>query len=118
GIELDETKINIFSPVVRGRKGEYYQLLYDLLGKGFSEIRLDGVNKKLREQITLSKNKAHNIDVLVDYFSLSEFTKDKEGSQMRLYEAIERALVESEGLVSVKIGDSDEFIMSAKFACK
>src|SRR3990167_3694911 len=50
-----KTEINIFSPVVRGRKGEYYQLLYDLLGKGFAEVRLDGVMKKLREQITLSK---------------------------------------------------------------
>ena len=28
---------------------------------------------KLREQITLSKNKAHNIDVLVDHFAVHEF---------------------------------------------
>ncbi len=117
GVEWDETKINIFSPIVRGRKGEYYQLLYDLLGKGFSEIRLDGVMKKLREQITLSKNKAHNIDVLVDSFALHEFTDNKESSRMRLSEAIERALIESDGLVTIKIGE-DEFIMSAKFACK
>jgi excinuclease ABC subunit A len=112
-----DSNISIFSPVVRGRKGEYYQLLYDLLGKGFSEIRLDGGVKKLREQITLSKNKAHNIDVLVDSFSTAEFTKDKEGSRMRLSEAIERALIESDSLVTTKIGD-EEFIMSAKFACK
>jgi excinuclease ABC subunit A len=117
GIEWDETEISIFSPVVRGRKGEYYQLLYDLLGKGFAEIRLDGVMKKLREQITLSKNKAHNIDVLVDHFAVHEFSDNKDGSRMRLSEAIERALIESDGLVAIKIGD-DEFIMSAKFACK
>jgi excinuclease ABC subunit A len=117
GVEWDETEINIFSPVVRGRKGEYYQLLYDLLGKGFVEIRLDGVMKKLREQITLSKNKAHNIDVLVDRFAVHEFADNKEASRMRLAEAIERALIESDGLVTIKISD-DEFIMSAKFACK
>ncbi len=117
GVEWDETEISIFSPIVRGRKGEYYQLLYDLLGKGFAEIRLDGVMKKLREQITLSKNKAHNIDVLVDHFAVHEFSDNKEGSRMRLAEAIERALIESDGLVAVKIG-SEEFIMSAKFACK
>jgi excinuclease ABC subunit A len=117
GVEWDETEISIFSPVVRGRKGEYYQLLYDLLGKGFAEIRLDGVMKKLREQITLSKNKAHNIDVLVDHFAVHEFADDKDGSRMRLSEAIERALIESDGLVTIKIND-DEFIMSAKFACK
>ncbi len=118
GVEWNETEMSIFSPVVRGRKGEYYQLLYDLLGKGFSEVRLDGTIKKLREQIVLSKNKAHNIDVLVDRFSLHEFDADKEGSAMRLSEAIERALLESEGLVAIKIGEEEEFIMSAKFACK
>lgn len=117
GVEWNEAEISIFSPVVRGRKGEYYQLLYDLLGKGFSEIRLDGVMKKLREQITLSKNKAHNIDILVDHFALHEFTDNKEGSRMRLSEALERALIESDGLIAIKISD-EEFIMSAKFACK
>jgi excinuclease ABC subunit A len=117
GVEWDETEISIFSPVVRGRKGEYYQLLYDLLGKGFAEIRLDGTMKKLREQITLSKNKAHNIDILVDHFAVHEFKDNKEGSRMRLSEAIERALIESDGLVTIRIGE-DEFIMSAKFACK
>jgi excinuclease ABC subunit A len=121
GVEWDETEISILAPVVRGRKGEYYQLLYDLLGKGFAEIRLDGERKKLREQITLSKNKAHNIDVLVDHFALHEFQikagKVSDNSRMRLAEAIERALIESDGLVTVRIGE-EEFIMSAKFACK
>ncbi len=117
GVEWNEAEINIFSPIVRGRKGEYYQLLYDLLGKGFSEIRLDGQMKKLRESITLSKHKPHNIDILVDHFQVHEFTDDKEGSRMRLSEAVERALLESDGLVTIKIGEN-EFVMSAKFACK
>ncbi|MCF7833769.1 MAG: excinuclease ABC subunit UvrA [Candidatus Pacebacteria bacterium] len=117
GVSWNETEINIFSPVVRGRKGEYYQLLYDLLGKGFSEVRLDGKMKKLREQIILSKQKKHNIDILVDRFLLQDFNTEKEGSRMRLSEAIERALLESDGLVTIVIGDI-EFVMSAKFACK
>ena len=117
GVEWNETEISILSPIVRGRKGEYYQLLYDLLGKGFAEIRLDGVMKKLREQITLSKNKAHNIDILVDHFAVHEFKDNKDTSRMRLSEALERALLESDGLVAIRIGE-EEFIMSAKFACK
>ncbi len=117
GVEWDQTEISIFSPVVRGRKGEYYQMLYDLLSKGFSEIRLDGEIKKLREKITLSKNKAHNIDILVDSFAVHEFKDNREASRMRLAEALERALLESDGLVTIKIAE-DEFIMSAKFACK
>ncbi len=101
------TTISIFSPVVRGRKGEYYQLLYDLLGKGFSEVRLDGLMKKLRERIVLSKNKAHNIDALVDHFSVSDFTKDKQNARMRLSEAIEQALLESDGLVTISFGSQE-----------
>src|SRR3989344_6699707 len=108
GVEWDETEISIFSPIVRGRKGVYYQLLYDLLGKGFSEIRLDGVMKKLREQITLSKNKAHNIDVLVDHFTFSEFSDDKNEGRMRLSEALERALIESDGLVTISINNGKD----------
>ncbi len=117
GISWDETEISIFAPIVRGRKGEYYQLLYDLLGKGFSEVRLDGVMKKLRDRIDLSKTKKHDIDVLVDHFAVHEFKDDPEGSRMRLSEALERALLEADGLVSIKIGE-EEFVMSAKFACK
>lgn len=117
GVEWDETEISIFSPIVRGRKGEYYQMLYDLLSKGFSDVRLDGEIKSLREKIVLSKNKAHNIDLLVDSFSLHEFLDSKDEARARLGEAIERSLLESDQLVSIKIGE-EEFIMSAKFACK
>ena len=70
GIKWDETPVTIFAPVVRGRKGEYYQMLYDMLGKGFSKVRVDGVMKNLRDRIELSKNKAHMIDVFVDEIAL------------------------------------------------
>ncbi len=116
GVEWDETPIQIFSPVVRGRKGEYYQLLYDLLGKGFQKIRLDGNIKSLRDRIDMSKTKTHDIDVLVDAFQLHEFKDKAEDSRARLAESVERALLESEGLVNVVIGE-EEILLSAKFAC-
>lgn len=116
GVEWDETPVQIFSPVVRGRKGEYYQLLYDLLGKGFQQVRLDGQMKSLRDRIDMSKTKVHDIDVLVDSFILSDFKTLSDDSRMRLAESIERALLESDGLVNVAIGDQ-EFLLSAKFAC-
>lgn len=65
--------VEIFSPLVRGRKGEYYQLLYDLLGKGYSEVLVDGARKKLRDQIILSKNQKHSIDVMVDQINILDF---------------------------------------------
>lgn len=117
GVTWQDMEIQIYAPVVRGRKGEYYQMLYDLLGKGFKEIRLDGAIKQLRDKIELSKTKKHTIDVLVDSFALHEFKDDKDGSRMRLSEAVERALLEADELVTIKI-DQEEFVMSAKFACK
>ncbi len=106
----------ITSPVVRGRKGEYYQLLYNALNKGFSEIFLDGVRKSLREQVILSKNKKHDIDFIVDELPLEEFTKFPETSEERLSEAVQRALEESDGLVQVHIG-KEKLVLSSKFSC-
>ncbi len=128
------TSIRIFAPLVRGRKGEYYQLLYDLLGKGYLMVRIDGVIKNLREQIVLSKTKKHEIDVLVDEILLEDFKgknvaskgltrHDPAGSKgrERLGEAVEKALDESESLVRIvfyKDGvDTKDTIMSNRFAC-
>ena len=140
GVEVNNAKVRIFSPVVVGRKGEYYQLLYDLLGKGYTQVKVDGVLKKLREQILLSKNKKHDIDVLVDEFFVSEVAAMAAGIKERLSESIERALHESDGLVKIWIADlpapnslsdkhekrglvgtefeaGEEKIISAKFMC-
>ena len=106
----------ITAPVVRGRKGEYYQLLYNALTQGFSEIFLDGKRHSLREQILLSKNKKHDIDLIVDEIPLAEFKQFPQTSGERLAEAVERALTESEGLVKVMLG-SDATILSARFSC-
>ena len=116
GIEWDETPISILSPVVRGRKGEYYQLLYDLLNKGFTEVRMDGEIKKLRERIDISKTKKHDIEVIVDSFQIHEFKDNPSDARMRLSEAVERALIESDGLVLIKM-DEEEFLLSSKFSC-
>jgi len=111
-----KSQIEIFSPIVRGRKGEYYQLLYDLLGRGYSYVLVDGVRKSLRERIILTKTKKHEISVLVDSLSLAEFKTDEKNANERLAEAIEKAIGESEGLLVAKFKD-EEFLMSAKWAC-
>ena len=117
GIELSKGRVSIFSPVVVGRKGEYYQLLYDLLGKGYEAVKIDGVIKQLREKIELTKTKRHDIDVLVDEIYVSEFTDDPKGSRERLSEAVERALHESNGLVKIESPDGSVRTLSAKFIC-
>ena len=117
GVAYDKRTVRIWSPVVVGRKGEYYQLLYDLLGKGYEEVRVDGERKSLRENITLAKSKKHTIEVLVDEIFLTEFTEDKKGTHERLSEAIEHALEEADGLITIEGADGVEKTLSAKFIC-
>jgi len=116
GVPYSTLKVGVYAPVVRGRKGEYYQLLYDYLSKGYTKARIDGKQKSLREQIVLTKTKKHDIDILVDEFFVSEFTDNTKGVRERLAEAVERSLDETDGLMRVIIGD-EETLMSAKFAC-
>ncbi len=97
--------VEIYAPIVRGRKGEYYQLLYDLLGKGYSHVLIDGKKKSLREQIILTKTKRHNIDVLVDSISMLDFLSDAKSAEERLSEDLEKALEESEGMVKIMFRD-------------
>lgn len=110
-------KVRISAPVVVGRKGEYYQLLYDLLNKGFEKVVVDGEEKSLRDRIVLSKNDRHDIDVIVDEIFVSEFADDSKGSFERASEAIERALHESDGLVRLTDPDGTPHVISAKFMC-
>ena len=126
GVEFSAAKVGVYAPVVVGRKGEYYQLLYDLLGKGYERVRIDGVPHKLRDQIILEKNKKHDIDVLVDEIFLSEFQNKKadttqaDNAKERLSEALERAIQEADGLIKIQYpGDAEgsETLMSVKFMC-
>ncbi|MDP3661613.1 MAG: ABC-ATPase UvrA, partial [bacterium] len=116
GVEVSDAKLKLYAPVVVGRKGEYYQLLYDLLGKGYTAVKVDGVDKKLREPIVLEKHKKHDIAVLVDEFFLTELEKGGETVKERLPEAIERALHESNGLLRIETG-TESRVISAKFMC-
>lgn len=122
GVEVSDESFKIYAPVVVGRKGEYYQLLYDLLGKGFEEVLVDGIPKKLREQIILSKTKKHDIDVLVDQFYTSEIKENTPAFRERLNEAIERALHEADGLLRIvttasKDAAGESHLISSKFMC-
>ncbi|MCA9358751.1 excinuclease ABC subunit UvrA [Candidatus Kaiserbacteria bacterium] len=117
GIEVSKGRVAIFAPLVVGRKGEYYQMLYDLLGKGYETVKIDGEIKQLRDKIVLTKTKRHDIDVLIDEIYVSEFTDDPKGSRERLSEAVELALLEANGLVKIESPDGAERTLSAKFIC-
>jgi excinuclease ABC subunit A len=117
GVAYDDRKLRLWAPVVVGRKGEYYQLLYDLLGKGYERVRIDEKEYSLREKISIGKQKRHDISVLVDELYVSEFTGKNKDAQERLSEAIELALHESDGLIEVESPEGDMQTYSSKFIC-
>ncbi len=117
GVEFDRTSVAIYAPVVVGRKGEYYQLLYDLLGKGFERVIVDGKEQSLREKVELDRNKRHDIDAVVDSIFVSEFTRSPDAARERLSEALEIALKEADGLVKIKHADGSLETLSSKFIC-
>ncbi len=117
GVAYSETSLTILSPIVRGRKGEYYQLLYDMLSKGFTKAFVDGEMKSLREQVVLDKQKKHDISIVVDEIGIDELRrKDNKDAMVRLSESVERAILESEGLVEIHV-NGENHIMSSKFMC-
>ncbi len=105
----DASKVKILSPVVRSRKGEYYQLLYDYLKLGYSQARVDNLWHNLSNPITLSPNKKHNIDILIDELNIND--------ESRLFEAVELAISYSHGLVINQIKDNEQ-LLSANWTCQ
>lgn len=114
--EENSTRRNllILAPVVRGRKGEYYQLLYDFLNAGFSEARVDGTLVSLRDRIELSRYKQHTIELMVDRLPAGLDFSEKD-NRLRLAEAVEIALKHGGGVVTV-ITDR-EVSLSSQFTC-
>ncbi|MBI5742603.1 MAG: excinuclease ABC subunit UvrA [Candidatus Niyogibacteria bacterium] len=112
--ESTSEELAILTPVVKGRKGEYYQLLYDLLNDGFSEVRIDGKFHSLRKRIELSRYKQHTIDLVVDRLPAKLDLKNKD-NRLRLAEAVENALKYGEHVL--KIVTDREVSLSAKFIC-
>src|SRR4051812_33918330 len=117
GVAVDKSAVTIYAPVVVGRKGEYYQLLYDLLGKGYEKVMVDGKPHSLREKIELDRNKRHDIDAVVDSIFVSEFQRSTTGARERLSEALELALKQADGLVKIKHADGTTETLSSKFIC-
>lgn len=106
------SRITVYAPVVRGRKGEYHQLLYDLFKGGFGSARINGETKGLSDQIELDRYKAHNIEVVIDRLIIGQ------SSRSRLNEAVETAMKLSKGLVIVGVDDKDdEILLSEDLAC-
>ena len=111
-LELEEgSKIKVLSPIIYGEKGTHKDLLDALRKDGYVRVVVDDSEYDLTEEITLEKNKKHNIEVVVDRLVI------KDGIRSRLYEAIELASKLSHGKVVIDYIGHDKIIMSEKYAC-
>ena len=107
----ERTKLQILSPVIRGQKGTHKKLIDNIKKEGFVRIRVNGENYEVTDDIELSKNKKHNIEVVVDRIII------KDGIESRLTDSIETAVKLSDGLVIAQVIDGEEILYSTKFAC-
>lgn len=104
------TKIMVIAPVVRGKKGEFKDLLEDFRKKGFVRGKIDGEIVSLDDEIVLDKNKKHDIFVVVDRLIRTE------NMGGRLTESLETALKIASGLVIVN-ADGVDTLYSTKHSC-
>ena len=111
-LELEErTRIQIFAPVIKGRKGEHTKVLEDIQKQGFVRIRIDGEMMEITDEIKLEKNKKHTIEVVVDRIVV------KPDVATRLADSLETALKLADGTVIVGIIDGEEMLFSSNLSC-
>ena len=105
------SRLVVLAPIIRGRKGEYRKLFFDLRRQGYVRVRVNGQLRELTEDIELAKTKKHTIEVVVDRL----IVKDTLGG--RLADSLETALRLADGIVQVEVPDGPSFMFSERLAC-
>ncbi len=106
------TRLVLYAPYARGKKGEYRKQLQQMAREGFVRARVDGRLVELSgTPPTLDKQKKHDIDVVVDRLLV------KSGIERRLADSVETALKVGHGLVVVAPQGQGEETLSQNYAC-
>ncbi len=98
----ERTRFQILSPVARGRKGEFVEVMETLRSDGYARAIIDGQFHELSEDISLARQKKHTIEVVVDRLVV------KEGIRQRLTDSVETALRLGSGIIVIDYVDKDE----------
>ena len=107
-----DSKFFVMAPVVRGRKGEFRNLLDEFRGEGFVRVKVDGTVMRLDEPIELDKKFKHDIAVVVDRLTNTGDVRK------RLADSVETAAALADGMVEIEDAESGESTLySEKFAC-
>ena len=105
------SRLMLYAPYVRGKKGEYKKQLEQMAREGFVRARIDGQQVELRGEVPrLDKQKKHTIDIVVDRLVV------KEGIEGRLAGSLETALKVGGGLVVLATAGGEE-TLSQNYAC-
>ena len=107
----EDSRIYIFSPIAKEKKGEFKKEIENMKLSGYKKVEVDGVLSELEELTELKKTKRHNINLLIDRMKL------KKTNFERLYESIELALKEGNGFVNIrKMNTNEETLKSIDFS--
>ena len=107
------TRMQVLSPLVRGRKGEHRDLFASARRSGYVRVRVDGQMYDLEDTPELDKKKKHTIEIVVDRL----IRRDTDDFRHRLAEDIETAAVHGAGLVIVDCMEQGETLYSMNYAC-
>ncbi len=106
------SRIQILAPMIRSRKGEHAKIFEDARKSGYVRCRVDGSLYDLTEDISLEKNKKHNIEIVVDRLSIQPDIRS------RLADSLETAIHLTGGLVIVNLFQEDQdLLFSQNYAC-
>ena len=120
-------RVTVMAPIVRGRKGEFRELLDQLDQQGF-RARVDGELRDLSEPLLLDRRKNHTIEAVVDRVLVKQAAEatvsgtpapagTKPSVEKRLEQAVLKALQLANGLVLVAVAGAEEQLFSSSMAC-
>ncbi|WP_020007066.1 excinuclease ABC subunit UvrA [Salinicoccus albus] len=111
-MELPErTKVQLFAPVIRGKKGRHEKLLESLSKEGYARVIVDGEMNDIESVPDLNKSKKHDIDVVIDRLGI------REGVESRLSDSLQTTLNKGDGNVVVNVIDGEDLHFSEHFSC-
>ena len=105
------TRFTVDAPIVRGRKGEFRDVLESLRGEGFTRVKIDGDTHLIEDAPALDKKFRHDVSVVVDRLVM------RPDLRKRLADSVETALALAEGLVEIAVQDGATQLYSERFAC-
>ena len=105
------TSVQVLAPLVRGRKGEFRDLMEDMAKRGYVRARIDGQEVRLDDPPRLSRYRRHDVFIIMDRLTV------KPGIRGRIAEAVDAALRLAEGTLIVAVPGEPDVLLSSRYAC-